>query len=812
MIWNFLKLAWRNLRKQKIFSIINLVGLSLGLACFILLYAYVRDEFLFDRFHAKADNIYLVTYEMGDKFVGGSHHIVAEKLKTDFQEVQTAVRMSEMTLPVRYGSHIFNQEVVFADPGFFELFTYPLKLGNPAHAIDTPDKIALSREAALRFFGETDPLGRVLSVKLGGKNRSYVVSAVMEAFPGHSSIRLDALMNFQNMFPAYGVEVRDTYDFVTLPLNTNTFLEIPNKEQAASLRAKLPALHEYLYGAMYRKYNIPEPKRGIDLIGFTDYHLGEVDAGLEPRSQRVYSLILTGIAFLVLMLACFNYMNLSLARYTGRVKEIGVRKVIGAGYGQLIRQFLIDSLIVTFLSLFLALLMAVFLLPRFNMLAAKNIALADLFNIPTLTAFIGLTLIVGMASGGYPAFVLARLDITEILKGKARWGKKNPITQGLMLMQFAVSIFFLIGTSLMTSQLRFLHNKDLGYNKEGLVVIDAQIQDEQSQEGQEILDFIKNECLGHPGILSVTGDAGILGYTYRHLTRRYIQDGRKKEVADFMIGYDYFKTLGVSVYQGRDFSSSLPTDSKDTVIINQALASEFQLEDPVGRRFSEFASDVNPPGLEFDPLIIGVVPDFHVRSLHDDISPMMFELSGWPPVLRIRNILVRLQPEDISASLEFIKTRWEQIRPDIPILYYFLDDALAEQYLGEKNWSRILGYAAALALLIACMGLYGLSVISVSKRTKEVGIRKILGARISSILLLLSREFVILIGLANIIAWPLAYYSGERWLRGFAFRVGIEILPFLLASSLVLCVALATIGAHIVRTARDNPIKALRFE
>jgi len=809
MIANYLKIAFRNLKKQKTTTLINITGLTIGISFSILLLSYVQDELTFDRFHTQADKIHMITTEFQGSFSAVSHHFLADKLTTDYPEVQQAVRWTITGITLKQDGNIFTQQAGFTDPGFFMMFTFPLKTGAGKQILAAPDQVILSPATAEKYFDSRDPIGQTLSLFIGREYQDFRVVGIFEKFPGNSSLQCDLLLPYKNIFPVLGIDEKYTGS-VTTPLLATTFVRIESKLEAQSLRDKLPALNEELYGKMLQKYKIVQ-KRGLDLHRFVDFHLGRITTNnLEPRGNPSNSVILAGIALAVLLLACFNFMMLSIGRSSIRYKEIGARKVLGAGRPGLVVQFLGESTLISLLATGCGILLAALLLPEFNALTGKTLSFRYLAGLGTVLQLSALPIFIGLLSGMYPALVLSGLNIGDIFRGRSKLAGKNLFSRVLVFLQFTVSIVFIIGTLLMWTQLRFIQSRKLGFTKENILVINTQIQP-GTGAGKKLLDNFRASLNSFPGVLSISGDSGSVGASYGSIAHPFMFKDEKILVNAYKVDYDYLKTLGIFLKSGRTFSADFPSDLSAAALVNETLVRKFELTDPVGLKFSDFAADKSPQGYEYDPVIIGVVKDFHTDSLHSLIIPQAFDLFGHFP-LRIRNILVRLKPENIPQSLAYIRSGWEELRPDASFEYYFLDDYLNRLYRDDQNWNKIIGYSSAFAIFIACLGLFGLTALSTEQRTKEIGIRKILGAEVPDIIYLLSRNFWILVGLANAAAWPAAYYAGNLWLQGFAYQAGFSFWMFGLAALLVLILTGLTVSIHAVRAGNIDPIRSLRYE
>ena len=811
MFWNDLKSACRNLRKRKFAALVNGIGLAIGVAFFILLAAYIRDETTYDRFHPRADRIYLVTNEFRDRFYGGTPHFLGEMLKAGYPEVGDVVRLSFASCLVRFNGEIAYRDIAFADPEFLKMFHFPLVLGDPGGALADPGRIILSREAARAYFGAENPVGKRLSVRLGDGYQDFLVSGVLAPIPGNSSIRFDALVHYRNMFRAFGIDEANL-DLLRLPLATATFLRLENADRAASLQAKLPALQRKIFADLFEKAGIQLPKYGMGLIRFQDYHLGDVETVFfEPRSRSSYSLILSGIALLVLLLACFNYTNLALGQAATRLKEIAVRKAVGSREIWLVRHFLAESLLQSLLASALGLALAAVLFPPFNALTGKALGLQGFRNGGPLLFLAGLVVFIGLAAGAYPAVLLSRQQTVDLFRGRSALGRKAVLSRALLVLQFAISLFFIFVTTVMAAQLHFLTAKELGFDPNHVVAIETQLPMGAGKASRELVELFRNELRSYPGVVAVTADSGLMGTQSGSLGHAYVKDGREVEVQSHMIDRDYLGALGIPLAQGRNFSPEFASDASDAALVNETLVRSFRISDPVGKRFSEIAVHDRPKGLEYDPVIIGVVKDFHDDSLHFGIAPSAFGLFD-QTFQRYRRILVKVRPNDLPGSVAQIKRTWEKICPDKPFAYEFLDDALGRQYRKERNWGRILKYSAGAAVLIACLGLFGMAALAAARRTKEIGIRKVLGAPQRQIILTLSREFLVMIGLAHLIAWPLAYWAGRRWLETFAYRTGIGSWIFVLSSGLITIISLLTLSGQALRAARTDPVRALRHE
>jgi putative ABC transport system permease protein len=809
LVANDIKITMRNIKKHRVFSLINITGLAVSLTFFILLISYIRDEWSYDRFHAKAPRIYMTTVEMmNNPPAAVSTPVLAEPLQAEFPEIMSVVRYWCTSQAVKSGGIIQNQDLALADPGFFSLFDFPFLSGRHDMAINSPNQVVLTEESASRFFGRADPVGKVLSISMGNQPHDFIVTGVLKRIPGNSSIQFDLLVSFEHLSDIFGEEF--TGGLIDTPFFHTTFLELHPETSPHDLEAKLPGFVEKYYGENFRKFEMDPASLSLGLYRFQDFHLGAIgSSSLEGHSRPLYSWILFGIALVVLLLACSNYMNLSLGLSSLRLKEIGARKVIGAGKVHLIRQFINESLLLSFLAVALGALLAILAFPRFNHYTGKVLSLDFLLNFPSIAILLGLLLLTGLISGGYPAVILSGLKITDIFSGKFRMGGKNNLTRTLLIFQFTLTIFLVAGSLVMIKQIDYLTREDMGFDYQNLVAVPTYSFWNHDQSGDRALEAFQQELEKYPEILAVAGTSGYgtpMGYS--NVTDYEFQDSLIT-VAHKRVDYGFLEALKIPLLQGRNFSREYSSDIEDAVIVNQTLVRRFGLKNPVGKSFSEFAKDTRPAGYKYTPTIIGVIQDFHFASLHQEIGPMMLNMRPEGPWMYI---LVRLRPGNPAPALAAMQDIWKETNPDKPFSPVFLDDILSSQYERERNWSGIIRFSTAFAMLIAGMGLFGLTALTVSRRTKEIGIRKVLGANILAVLAIISHEFVVLILCANVAAWPLAYWAASKWLQSFAYRSAIALWIFPLAGTIVLCFGLITVCSQAMRACLQDPVNALRYE
>ncbi len=815
MIRNYLIVVFRNLRSQKVNSFINVLGLSVGIACCILIFFFVRDERSFDRFHEHVDSIFEVkgTLYMGDMSMGvDAQPPLGPTLPERFPEVLAAVRITREEHVIKAGASLGKEKGIAADPGFFEMFTFPLRDNASLRVLDDPQAVVLSERLARKSFGERDPVGRSVSLRIDDEYQDFRVGAVVEDVPEASSLRFDYVVSLDKI---YGEEVLEWNSGKHVP----TFVRMARRDQAESLTARFPGTIDKLFVRQF------DEKSGYSLQALSDYHLkgGRASGLLEAKSRTSFSYILSGIALLVLLIACFNFVNLTIGTASTRLQEIGVRKVLGAGRRQIIQQFWFESLVMSFVGLAFGIILAQAALPVFNVLSQKTIRPAYFQDAGLGLFLLGLALFVGLVSGGYPALVLSRFESVTLFRGRIKFTGRNVFSKLLITLQFSISIFLIVSTVVMSSQNRFLSHKDLGYESERVLVVPLEDISTETQMRAALFPVIKARLLQYGDIVSVSGARyGMAHFWMSHAPN--LKEG-ERVILDFNhVDYDYLPTLGLRLVEGRNFSPDFPTDKEDAVIVNETFVRRFGMDFPLGRSIAEpFEQD--PEGT-----IIGVVADFHYQSLHQPIRPVYIRLAeaprkgGPPPPAGAQNQLrnqftadyrllyVKVRGRDLNSTLGNIQKEFGELAPGIPFAYSFLDEEEARQYALEERWGRIINYASIFAILIACSGLFGLTLLAVARRTKEIGIRKVMGASVWQIARLVNREFVALVLLANLFAWPAGYFAMRALLQNYAFRIPIRPWIFLFSALLALLIALLTVSLQALRAARADPVDSLRYE
>jgi putative ABC transport system permease protein len=804
MFKNHLKIALRNLKKNAAYSFINIAGLAAGMACCILISLYVLHEISYDKFHHRAERIFRVRLNLDLNGVLYQEPSIpfpaAAAFVRDFPEVEQAVRLykeSDNFPLIEIGDRKFIEEkFFFADSSIFRVFDFPLLQGDANTALHDPNSVILSENMARKYFGEDDPLGRTLRYQ---KQFELKITGVAGNVPGNAHFKFDFLAPLQFQLNQWesqnGPNGREKQWFWT---GAWTYLLLRDQQAAGSLATKLPAFAV--------KYFPDRIKAGLTLAlqPLTDIHLhSRLDNEIEPNSHILYVYIFSAIAFLILLIACINFVNLSTAQSGNRAKEVGVRKVVGAAKVQLLGQMLGETIIAGLSAMVLAIGLVELLLPAFNRLTERPLDLNLLGNWGGLAFILGLALAVGLLSGLYPAFFLSRFNPASIFKRTLGVsGGNETFRKTLVVAQFAISIVLITGIGAVHRQLRFLQEKELGFNKEQALFIKAR----PAVNAQ--FDAFRNELMKDTGVIGVAGTSNIPGegaFGYR-----FVPEGGSLEkpamLPLLLVDYDFLETAGIKIKQGRGLSRTSPSDRAEAFLLNEKAAEALGWKDnAIGRKMELFAPGTNQIGKS--GYVVGVIQDYHFESLHHEIKPLVVTYANWPSFYA-----VRLSAGNPAARLATIENTWKAFSPDWPLEYLFLNRKLEQLYGSEQKLAQVINYFTIIALVLACLGLFGLSAFAAERRTKEIGIRKVLGASVASIVSLLSTEFVKLVLIANVIAWPVAWYAMHNWLQGFAYRAKLDAWVFVSASAAAVGIALLTVSFQSIKAALMNPVESLRWE
>ncbi len=806
MIINYLKTALRNLQKHKGYSLINIVGLAIGMACCLLIMMYVQDELSYDRYHAHADRIYRVIEEVRLEGVGEESSSMpfpaGDTIPLEYPDaVEAAVRFYNFQLPklsVEYGTtgeKRFNEpRFFFADAAVFRVFSFKLIEGDPRKALEEPNSVVITEDMAEKYFEDQDPLGKILRWQ-GAVN--LTVTGIVQNVPVNSHFQFDFLGSFATLRRLYGGNLpRDWYWNPCW-----TYLLLREGIDPMALQERFPGLVQKYFPDSIKD------KVVIKLQPLTDIHLfSHLDYEISPNSDISYVYIFSAIAVFVLLIACINFMNLATARSANRGREAGMRKALGAYRGQLVRQFLGESLLLCAAAALLAAILVEIVLPAFNAFSGKTLA-TDYFSDGRLLVGLALiTLVVGFLSGLYPAFFLSGFDPVKVLKGTLERGSKSiAFRKILVVVQFAISIVLIIGTLISFQQLDFLRNKPLGFDRDQVVMLAA-----YGTGLPRWYDRFREQVLQDPHVRYVTAVEDVLGAKYQ--TGSFIPEGARdtnmQQIPLLVVLHDFIETFDMQMAAGRSFSKRFPTDVAEGIIINESASRRFgwEPEQALGKRLRQQG------GLVLQ--VVGVVRDFNYTDLALPITPFVLEMPRSEGQIngRVRYVAVKIDGSDAGATLDFLRTKWGELVPGRSFEYFFLDDELDKLYEAEEKMGQVFGVFTVLAIIIACLGLFALVSFTTEQRTREIGIRKVLGAQVSGIVILLSREFAKWVLIANLIAWPTAYWIMQSWLNGFAFRTRIGVLTFGLATIMAFLIALLTVSFQAVRAAVADPVQALRHQ
>ena len=799
MIRNYLKIAWRNIWKSKVFSAINIIGLSVGMAACIVIMLFVSYEKSFDNFHSK--NIYRLNEVQTIGQQGATQKValtmfpMGATLKQEFPEIKnfTRIRWKMKYQLTNDNNKVFIPQAFFVDSTFLKIFDFKVLRGDRNTALLKPNSVMLTEETAKKLFGDADPIGKTIT-HYADDTVSFAVTGIVANPPKNSQLQFDGLFSFSSIYKPWM--------FSNWGGNwLNTYLELAPGTDAAALDKKFPAyLKKYLKGEGWKYYK-------LFVLPLKDVHANSADIGLDYINYQKFDKKSTNlfaiIALIVLVIACVNFINLSTARSAERAKEVGIRKSIGAYRFQLAIQFLGETVLIAFIALLLAVVFVELALPYINNLSDRQIAFHIFSDFGLIATVLGGTILIGLLSGIYPAIYLSSFQAARVLKGSIQTGKnKGSLRNILVVTQFACAIFLMIATVFVLRQLSFMQQQDPGYSRDQIVNIPL------DNVTSKKYDLFKDELTGSPLIAGVTASQDILG---SHLDQTGVSfkpaNGPKQDFGTTLLVVDtnYLKLYNIKLAAGKDFSDDKMPDGSQ-FILNEALAKELLKDRPkapvrslIGERFG------------FDSLgtIVGIAKNFNFNSLQYKIEPMFLVAARhWG----FRNVSVKITGTNTNAAITFIKSKWDSIYPDYPFEYQFLDDHFNEVYKADNQVSQIVGILAGLAIFISCLGLFGLASHSAEKRIKEIGVRKVLGASVQNITLLLSGNFLKLVLIANIIAWPIAWYAMYHWLQGFAYRISIQWYIFLLAGVVSIFIAFFTVSFQSVKAAMSNPVKSLRSE
>ncbi|RFM35896.1 ABC transporter permease [Chitinophaga silvisoli] len=807
MIQNYLKIAFRSLKRQKVATSINVIGLAIGLATCILIMLYIQDELSYDRYNEKADRIFRVGLmaKLNGEDVGGPMlgPNAARDLQQEIPEILKATRILKGGEFVSNGTSSFKEDnLLYADSNFCEVFTIPFLKGDPKRALTEPNTVVLTEETAQKYFGNQDPVGKVLL--FSREKIPHRITGVVRNVPTNAHFRFDMLVS--------SPDDDEQHIGWMYSINYYTYVVLPEKFNYKQLEAKVTRLAERQIGGELQEFLHLSPKQfrekgndfGIFLQPLTKIHLYSTFGGTEltPGGNILYVYVLMAIAAFMLLIACVNFMNLSTATAVRRSREIGVRKVLGSVKRQLQHQFLIESVLLAIAALIVGLLIVAISLPFFNQLTGKTLTLSLLTNAFVATGLLVGTVLVGLLAGSYPAFYLSSFEPVAVLKGRITAGRGSfNLRSGLVAFQFFITISMIIATVTADRQLRYMQAQKIGFNREHVLII----HDTQMLHKNEIL--FRDKIVQSPLVItaSISGQVPI-GNSALDNTPVMSRENPDKAVMSrfYKVDDEYIPTLGMHVMQGRNFSKNSSTDSSAVILNETAVRALGWQQNPIGK---ELIGHIDDNGVKTYYQVIGVVSDFHFESLRQKIGPLVMFLGG-----NSGNILVKTRTGQLPQFLASLKQQWESFSPAAPFSYSFLDDRFKQVYVGEQKIEQVLTLFSGLTIFIACLGLFGLATFAAEQRTKEIGVRKVLGASVGSVVALLSRDFLKPIVIALALASPVAWWSMNQWLKEFAYKVTIDWWFFAVAGLLAIGIALLTVSFQSIKAALTNPIKSLRSE
>ncbi|MFC2160716.1 ABC transporter permease [Acidobacteriota bacterium] len=773
MIRNYLKIALRTINKHKGYSFINIAGLAVGITCCVLILLWVQDELSYENFHENSDQIYTTVLSVEDNWWTSSPWALGPTLKKDFPEVRTFTRYGEIQRLIKYNDKSYNESVAFADPEFFDIFTFPFVDGRPQSIFPTVNSVVLTERTAKKYFGNEDPVGKLINFN---NQVDMTVTGILEEVPTNSHMQFDVVIPVL----LFGEQINTQWS-----VESRCYVQMQENTDMESFKEKIS-------GIVMKYDRRTDQTILLDLQALSRIHL----YSLSGTGNIIYVFIFSFIAVIILLIACINFMNLSTARGGTRAKEVGMRKVVGARRSHVIKQFYGESLVLSVIALGIAIGLVFLFLPSFNKLSQKTLSFDLGNNLTILLGLLIITLFTGIASGSYPALLISSFHPVKVIKGGHSAGSsKSTLRKVLVVSQFTIAIVLIIGTLVVYKQLHYIRNQDLGFSRDQVLSISL------SRTIRPSYPALKEDFLKHPSVLQVTAasnqptQVGNINPVY--------WEGRgpdQYETWNFVTtDYDYIKTFQMTIVEGRDFSKEFETD-RQNYIINEEGAKRMGLEDPVGKLFSIW---------EYEGQVIGVVKNFHMTSLHNEIQPVVITLSSnWPSNF----LFVKVRPENIQTTIKDLEEYWKKFAPNFPFEFQFLDESFEALYRTDQRTGFLFKTFAFLAIFISCLGIFGLAAFMAEQRTKEIGVRKILGATIPNIMGLISKEFMILLTIANVIAWPAAFFLVRSMLSRYAYRTNIGFWVFLAAGISAYIIALITVSYQAFKAARTDPAKSLRYE
>ncbi|GAB3990927.1 ABC transporter permease [Spirosoma daeguense] len=805
MFRNYLKVALRTLWKNRTHTLINVVGLSIAFGTCVLLFLTATSEFSYDKFHTDSDRIFRL-YFLSSNRDGTPNksstmpYPISPNLKAEFPEIEGVTRWFDRNASIRRNNQTYTKDVRLADPDFLQMFTFPLQKGNSKTALNGLSDIVISASMAKDIFGKEEPVGKPLQLRFNDNWQTFNVTGVVTDFPKNSSFQYDAFIRSDNT--ADYQEYKNRWDHG----NHDVYIKVKAGVDPQMLQRRTQAfMDKYFASDIKERKETGYPKnelgfqRSLLFQPLTDIHFDtETTQGLGISRTYVVTLLLIG--FFILAIACINFINLTIAQSFSRAREVGVRKSLGAQRGQLFRQIWGETLLLCFGALAIGLSLAYYVLPTFNRLFKSQLTLDD-FLTPTvlLTTLVGFVLIT-LIAGGYPSWFITRFNVVTVLKGRIKASRPGLLRNSLIISQFTIACLLIVCTLIIRQQITYLQERPMGLDKEQVVSIPIG----NELNGTDALNTMRDRLANQPNIVSVSGTAVNIGAGLDGSSSRMMygfQYGKRDITCDWLrIDTDYLKTMGIKLLQGRDFSKAFSTDSSSSILITQSMAKALGEKNPVGKF-------IKPDKKSYQ--IVGVISDFNLYSLHQEARPITLHMEAKSP---ISYILVRVESHNLTTAMETIKTAWKNVAPKQEFIGSFLDENTERWYKQEQRLATIFSSAAGIAIALSCMGLLAIALLTIQQRTKEIGVRKVLGASVGSIVTLLSKDFLKLVFIAILIASPIAWYVMEKWLADFAYKIDIEWWVFALAGLLAIVIAFLTVSYQSIKAATVNPVKSLRSE
>ena len=795
MIRNYLKIAFRNIVRFKVFSTINIFGLAVGIASSILIFLFVRNELSYDAFHKNADDIYLVQKyrhtAVGLKILNDTWIPLLQKLENDYADVDGGTRLFNSNDWVQTtGKHKFRENITYADPSILTVFTFPLKLGDPSTALKNKNSIVISGEIAKKYFGDDNPIGKSLEINF---SNNYTITGVLDKVPQNSTISTDFIAPFGSAVDENDPKVQKNWNGAFL----NTFVKLKDGATGAAIEAQMPEFIKNIWGE-----DGPNGSKQLELklLPLLDWHNN-------LANTRTFAYILIFIAIVILIIASVNFMNLSTSRSLERAKEIGMRKVLGAGKPQLIKQYLGESIFMSFLSLLIGLGISELLIPVMNDLYKLDISHSFFFVPSTILILLAICISVGVVSGIYPALVLSHFRALDSLSGEVKTSKKGIFFRNILVtIQFALSVILIAGTIIVWNQTNYMKDHNTNFDKDNVVVLPVSLGDFGDRKAAvNKIELFKNELKRNSNIIDVSSSMSVPGNVTNANVFATPEDWKSPQPLRMRItanDEDFFKIYKIDFIDGRNFSKEMTTDKKDAIILNESAMKDMGWIKAIGKK-------VKIGGSFFS--VIGVVKDYNTESLEVEVRPLIHFYrtteSSAP-----RFLSVKYNSKNTEAVLAFLKSKWRDLDPERSFDYFFADKNFEMLYASQDRMVTVVSYFSILAIIIASLGLFGLLAFNIVQRRKEIGIRKVLGSSTSGILLLLTKKYLLLIILANLIAFPLTFYLMNQWLHEFAYRISINAWSFFIAGFIVLAIASLSICIQAIKAATENPVNSLRYE